>query len=96
MKKLFLLMLALLILPVRGLAASNDFKIIDETLKSQILRYAGVSENDLELYTEIFTAIDNGDFDKADLLHKKTHPAATLRGVFYSQIIPLSAFPPPR
>ena len=68
MKKLFLMMLTLLILPVEVSAASSDFKIIDETLKNQVLRSAGVPENDVKLYTDIFKAIDEGDFARADAL----------------------------
>lgn len=70
------MMLALLILPLEVFAASNNFKVIDESLKNQVLRYAGVSESDVNLYAEIFKAIDEGNFDKADALKRNLKTTA--------------------
>ena len=76
MKKLFVILLALLVLPWGVATASIDFKIIDQNIKNQVLKNAGVSETDLKLYAKIFKEIEKGNFEQAELLEKKLKTSA--------------------
>lgn len=71
MKKVLILFLTLLLLPWEVTAASKNFKIIDPALYQDILKRTGISAEEVETYKDLFTAVENGETDKAAGLQKK-------------------------
>ncbi len=70
LKKVWILFLTLLLLPCGVSAASKNFKIIKPALYNSLLERAHVSAQDVKIYKDIFTAIEQGETEKADLLQK--------------------------
>lgn len=71
LKKVLILFLTLLLLPWEVTAASKNFKIIDPALYQDILKRTGISAEEVETYKDLFTAVENGETDKAAGLQKK-------------------------